>query len=152
MARRDALLQITKGLLNRRTELHKRLGGQLNDLGGVAEATSGDTADAAFEHSGEELASQLAMVEARELSQVEYALARIKQGKYGLCAGCAAKIPLARLNAMPYSTLCIKCQREAESDSTWLESRVQADWDKVQDADVGDREVDLADLEIDMRK
>lgn len=152
MARREALMRITKSLVARRTELRKRLGGELNDLGVRTAVASGDTADAAFDHAGEELASQLAMVEARELAQVEHALARIKQGKYGVCEGCATKIPVLRLNALPYSTLCIKCQREAESDSTWLESRIQTDWDKVRDTGREDRDVDISRLEIDYAK
>jgi len=40
---------------------------------------------------------------------------RMKQGQYGrLGEGCGVSIPLARLNALPYATLCIDCQREAE--------------------------------------
>jgi RNA polymerase-binding transcription factor DksA len=76
-----------------------------------------------FEHTGEELSSQLAELEARELNQVERALLRLKQGTYGLCEACATKIPVSRLNVLPYSTLCIKCQREAENDSDWLAER-----------------------------
>jgi DnaK suppressor protein len=151
MARREALMRITKTLVARRTELRKRLGGELDDLGVRTAVASGDVADAAFDQANEEMSSQLAMVEARELAQIEHALVRIKQGKYGVCAGCALKIPVLRLDALPYSTLCIKCQREAENDSTWLESRVQADWEKVRD-DHGDREVSISDLEIDMSK
>ena len=30
------------------------------------------------------------------------------------CKSCAGKIPVGRLNALPYSTLCIECQREME--------------------------------------
>jgi DnaK suppressor protein len=152
MARRDALLRITKALLARRTELRKRLGMELNDLNIKTTHASGDSADAAFEHTGEELASQLAELEAKELAQVELALRRIKQGKYGLCDGCGCKIPVARLNALPYSVLCIKCQREAENNSGWLESRIAADWDKVRDDHGEDREIDLSDLEIDLSK
>ena len=153
MARREALMRISKSLLTRRAELRKRLGVELDDLGLNAPTASGDSADAAFDHAGDELASHLAEVEARELAQVERALLRIKQGKYGLCDGCAAKIPVPRLNALPYSTLCIKCQRESESDSGWLSSRIAADWEKVKDGDgVDDREVRLTDLEIDLSK
>jgi DnaK suppressor protein len=154
MARRDALMRITKSLLTRRTELRKRLGMEFDTLGSKSPAASGDSADAAFEHAGEELAFQLSALESRELAQVERALLRIKQGKYGVCDGCAAKIPLARLNALPYSTLCIKCQREAESDTGFVGELAAMDWDKVRDADGvhEDRDVDLADLEIDLSK
>ena len=153
MARREALLRISKSLLTRRAELRKRLGVELDDLGLNTPTASGDTADAAFDHTGDELASHLAEVEAKELAQVERALIRIKQGKYGTCDGCGAKIPVARLNALPYSTLCVKCQRESESDSTWLSARIAGDWDKVKDADAhDDRDVNLTDLEIDLSK
>ena len=92
-------------------------------------------------------------LEGRELAQVERALLRIKQGKYGVCDGCASKIPVARLNALPYSTLCIKCQREAESDTGFVGELAAMDWEKVRDADGShDREIDLADLEIDLSK
>jgi len=153
MARREALLRISKSLLTRRAELRKRLGVELDDLGLNTPTGSGDTADAAFDHTGEELASNLAEVEAKGLAQVEGALTRIKQGKYGTCDGCGTKILVARLNALPYSTLCVKCQRESENDSTWLSARMAGDWGKVKDGDgLEDRDVNLTDLEIDLRK
>lgn|SRR5579883_1426792 len=152
MARKDALLKIQKTLSSRRSELLKRLGAELADLGqGKSSAPSGDSADAAFGHTGEELASQLAELEARELAQIEHALQRIKQGKYGVCAGCAGKIPVERLNILPYSTLCVKCQQEAENDSSWLEDRIRADWESVNDHSE-DREVNISELEIDLSK
>lgn len=154
MARRDALLRLNKTLSARRAELRKRLGADLAELGSqkLASAT-GDAADAAFDHTGEELSSQLAELEARELNQVERALLRLKQGTYGLCEACAAKIPVARLNVLPYSTLCIKCQREAESDANWLAERRNANWEAVTDGSpMEDREVRLSDLEMDYSK
>lgn len=151
MARRDALLRITKSLLTRRTELRKRLGMELDSLNVKSTAASGDSADVAFEHAGDELASHLAEVEAKELAQVERALTRIKQGKYGVCDGCALKIPVARLNALPYSTLCIKCQREAETDRNWMQDHATSDWSSVKDAE-GERELDISDLEIDLSR
>jgi|YNPBryunderm2012_1023409.scaffolds.fasta_scaffold11991_3 DnaK suppressor protein len=154
MARNEALRRIAKSLLNRRQELRKRLGMDLADLNMSGEpGHPGDSASVAFGHSGEELASQLAELEARELAQVEQALLRLKQGKYGICAGCNCKIPLVRLNALPYSTLCIKCQREAENDSNWLESRGQHDWSGVHDSPGYDEpDIDLSEIEIDLSK
>jgi DnaK suppressor protein len=150
MARRDALLRLHKSLTARRAELRKRLGKELADLGHKTTATAGDSADAAFDASGEELSSQLAELEAKELSQVERALLRLKQGTYGVCEGCSTKIPVARLNALPYSTLCIKCQREMESDANFWDNRIGA-WDKVSD-ESDDREVSISDLEMDLSK
>jgi DnaK suppressor protein len=154
MARRDALLRLHKTLNGRRNELRKRLGADLAQLGSQKFNTAaGDAADAAFDHTGEELSSQLAELEARELNQVERALLRLKQGTYGLCEVCSCKIPVARLNVLPYSTLCIKCQREAESDADWLAERRNANWEAVSDGSpMEDREVRLSDLEMDYSK
>ena len=151
MARRDALLRLHKSLTARRNELRKRFGHQLEDLARIKHASAtGDSADAAFETSGEEMASHMAELEARELSQIERALHRLKQGTYGVCEGCRAKIPVARLDALPYSTVCIKCQREIESDSTWLDARGNIDWARVGESHGGmdDREVSIARSEI----
>jgi DnaK suppressor protein len=152
MARQDALLRLHKTLLARRAELRKRLGMDLEDLARVKHSSaSGDAADAAFDASGEEIASTLAEFEAKELAQIERALRRLKAGTYGKCEACAAKIPVARLNALPYSTLCIKCQREMESEGGWLAGRSADDWGRLSEgghADpMADRDVSISDLE-----
>jgi DnaK suppressor protein len=155
MARRDALLRLHKSLMGRRAELRKRLGMELQDLGLKKESsTAGDSADAAFDSTGEEMASALAELEAKELQQIERAIQRLRQGSYGVCEICSVRIPVMRLNALPYSTLCIKCQREVENDSDWLLSRrAGSDWEKVSDSGgMEDREVDISDLEMDMSK
>ena len=152
MARRDALLRLNKTLTVRRNELRKRLGADLAELGSakLSSAATGDAADAAFDHTGEELSSQLAELEARELNQIERSLLRLKQGTYGLCEACSTKIPVTRLNVLPYSTLCIACQREAERDANWLADRRNASWEAVTDGSpMEDRDVRLSDLEMD---
>jgi DnaK suppressor protein len=152
MARRDALLRLHKTLVARGAALRKTLAGELADLR-LKTTETGDSADAAFDAGSEEIASQLAELEARELSQIERALARIKQGTYGLCEVCQTKIPVARLNALPYSTTCVDCQREMETYPGWGDRRAGADWEKVSDAEAPieeQREVDLSDIEMDV--
>src|SRR5438132_11281130 len=120
MARRDALLRLHKSLLARRDDLRAKLAGELAHLRDFKAADStGDSADVAFETGSDEMASQLAALDSRELNQIERALARLKQGTYGLCEICQARIPVARLNALPYTTYCIGCQREAERYPDW---------------------------------
>ena len=155
MARQDALLRLHKTLVARRTELRKRLGMELEGLGTSKHSSpSGDAADAAFDASGEEIASTLAELEAKELAQIERALRRLKAGTYGKCEACASKIPVARLDALPYSTLCIKCQREMEAEGGWLAGRSAEDWGRLVDSSdpMADRDVKLSDLEIDLSK
>lgn len=149
MARNDALKTLQKTLTARRNELRKRLNGEIAGLRGATNA-SGDAADAAFDNIGEELNSQLAEMEAKELAQINNALLKIKQGNYGVCDACNSKIPVARLTALPYSTLCIKCQRESENDSSFLSDHGIVGWEGVRDYD-GDREVRVSDLEAGFR-
>ena len=99
------------------------------------------------------MASQLAELEARELAQIERALARLKQGIYGLCEGCQKKIPVGRLNALPFSTTCVECAREMELYGTMGGGQGKDDWEKVSEVQSRleePREVDLTDLEFDM--
>jgi RNA polymerase-binding transcription factor len=124
MARRTALLRLARSLLARRANLRQKLTGELANLCNFKAADFiGDRADLAFETRSDEMSSQLAELDARELNQVERALVRLKQGTYGLCEGgsenCQKRIPLSRLNALPYTTLCINCEREMEKHANW---------------------------------
>jgi RNA polymerase-binding protein DksA len=48
------------------------------------------------------------------LSSIEQALQRIENGTFGTCARCGRQIAEERLEAIPYATRCIDCQRVAE--------------------------------------
>ena len=52
----------------------------------------------------------------RTLEQIEEALERVEDGIYGLCEKCNVRIPKARLNAVPYAILCMKCASRLELD------------------------------------
>jgi DnaK suppressor protein len=154
MARREALLRLHRSLVARRDELRKRLGGDLKDLSNSqgSDAT-GDSADLAFDGGSEEVASQLAELESRELVQIERALAKLKHGTYGLCEGCGKKIPVARLNVLPFSTTCIECKREMEVFGGWGGRGAAGNWEKVSETEAPleeQREVDLSDIEMDL--
>ena len=103
----------------------------------------------------QKLSSQLAEVESRELRHVEQALERMRDGGYGLCERCSLKIPVARLNALPYATSCIDCQRENErvGQNRGLDGETQR-WakvfDKSSDESEGDAHINLSDFEMDM--
>jgi len=116
--------------LARSNSLRKALAGELADLRNNG-SENGDSADVAFDAGSEEISTQLAELEARELTQIEKAISRIKQGTYGLCEMCQTKIPIARLNALPYSTTCVECQREMELYPGWEGRGSGKDWEKV---------------------
>lgn len=43
------------------------------------------------------------------LRKAEYALGRLDKGEYGICESCGTAIPVARLEVLPYTTLCVEC-------------------------------------------
>ncbi len=47
------------------------------------------------------------------LGKVRHALARIDSGGYGVCESCGKPIPVERLEALPYATLCVDCAAKA---------------------------------------
>jgi DnaK suppressor protein len=46
------------------------------------------------------------------LVQITDALERFDRGTYGICEQCGAEIDPARLKALPYVTLCLRCQQQ----------------------------------------
>lgn len=146
--RKEAILNQHQILLKRRDALRKALAGDLSLLKELRAQTSGDVVDAALDSVQDEISSQLAEVESRELARIENALERMRQGEYGICEGCGCNIPIARLNALPYATLCIKCQREAEREGSG--SRADVDWSRLLDSGAGDTDLSINDIELDV--
>lgn len=48
------------------------------------------------------------------MRQIEDALRKIDEGTYGICDRCGKEIMPARLEAIPYASLCIDCQEALE--------------------------------------
>ena len=157
MTRQNVLVRLHKDLLARREELSKQLAGELaylhdSNAGGAA----GDSADLALEAGGDDVSSQLAELDDRELNQIERALARWKHRTYGLCEGgsanCQKRIPVARLNALPYTAFCINCERELEKHLDGLGRPTKDNWGQVSDAQapMQDQRINLSDVEMKM--
>src|SRR5258708_11598507 len=147
MARKDALFNMRQILIKRRDALRNALAGDLSLLKELRAQAAGDVVDAALDSAQDEISSQLAEVESRELASIENALERMRDGQYGLCEGCSCTIPMARLNALPYATLCIDCQRETERFGKGAGN--DSDCGRVLDSS-GDSDMSLSDMEIDV--
>lgn len=59
------------------------------------------------------------IVEAEQgtLAQVNAALQRLDEGKYGICARCGKPIPPRRLEAIPYAIYCVEDQELVEREA-----------------------------------
>jgi DnaK suppressor protein len=156
MARKDALLRLHARLVARRDALRKALSGDLDGFREYAALQDvGDNVDAAVDTANDEICTQLAEIESRELGQIEHALKRIVEGVYGRCEYCGGKIAEARLNALPYTNTCIDCQRENERHGQAHGRGVEDQrWAKVYDKPLGDSDGDsdvkLSDFELDL--
>jgi len=49
------------------------------------------------------------------VQEIDEALKRISESKYGVCEGCQEPIPKPRLSVLPYAKFCVNCQSERES-------------------------------------
>ncbi len=105
---RGALLQRKEHL--EATIAHHDIGGA-SLTGETGELSSGGTdnhlADTASETYERELDEGLEEDASRQLREVEEALARIDDGTFGTCSACGKEIGEERLEAVPWTTLCI---------------------------------------------
>jgi DnaK suppressor protein len=116
--RADELLRMRSDLIGRRTKLRSALVEELSALRELSLASnSSEMADLALEHANEDVTSQLAECETRELHDIDAALERIADGTYGDCQNCGQPIPRERLRALPYAMYCIACQVKFENSA-----------------------------------
>ena len=150
MSRSDALLRLHERLVARCNELRKKLSMDSDkDTSDASRRNVGDLGDAASKGAVNELNSQLASIETRELFFIQRAIVMIREGRYGTCEGCEGPIPIARLKVLPYSVMCVTCQRSQEELGT--DEADEVDWDKACDYEnrLSEREITLDDLKFD---
>ena len=51
------------------------------------------------------------------VERIDEALDKLNEGTYGICASCGRPVEPERLEALPYATRCITCQRKEEGRS-----------------------------------
>jgi RNA polymerase-binding protein DksA len=84
------------------------------DASGDLSGYSFHMADMATDNFDREFNLDLASSEQQILNQVDEALRKIDEGRYGICEICSKPIVQKRLLAVPYTRYCIKCQEEEE--------------------------------------
>ena len=132
-ARSGSIDRLKEVLLVRRDALRQALAGDDSLLKELQAQQGGDVVDFAMDSASGELRSQLAEVESRELQSIENALRRMGEGSYGKCEACNCKIPMARLEVLPYATYCVGCKRMAEEYG--IEPGNVVDWSVILDRD-----------------
>jgi DnaK suppressor protein len=72
----------------------------------------GDMADQASGNNEVHIQLKLKQTDAKILQAIEEALRRIETGTYGICRDCGEQIAPARLNAIPWTRVCITCKEK----------------------------------------
>jgi DnaK suppressor protein len=102
------LIQKKIEFLNKTNNVQRELNSDLN-------VTIGDEIDTATQNSEKEIFFELAANDRITLNAINTALIKIEKGGYGFCECCNGSIFLERLEAIPWTRYCIKCQEEAEN-------------------------------------
>jgi RNA polymerase-binding protein DksA len=111
---RELLLDERKRVVAALQNLHDDHPGTLSDEAGEEAAYDNHLADTATETYDRELDYTLEENSGHLLAEIDAALGRIEEGTYGVCTHKGEQIPVERLEARPWATLCIHCQRERE--------------------------------------
>ena len=75
----------------------------------------GDLADQASGNNEVHIQLKLKQTDAKILQAIEEALARLEKGTYGICRDCGEPIAPARLEAIPWTRVCISCKQKQNS-------------------------------------
>lgn len=74
-----------------------------------------DAGDDAANAYARQLLLNLGEREREALREIDEALERLEEGSFGVCQECGEEIVEARLQALPYATLCVECKSNQES-------------------------------------
>ena len=94
--------------------LHEENPGSIGDETGEDAVYDNHLADTATVTYDRELDYTLEENSEHVLADIDAALKRIDDGTYGICTNRGEQIPVERLEALPWATLCIDCQRDRE--------------------------------------
>ena len=83
-----------------------------------------DSVDQASADSDRAVSVQIKNRERQILVQIDQALRRMEEGIFGECERCGEDISEARIKAFPFTTLCIDCKAELESEENRYPGRV----------------------------
>ena len=72
----------------------------------------GDLADQASGNNEVHIQLKLKQTDAKILQAIEEALFRMEKGSYGICRDCGDPIAPARLEAIPWTRVCITCKQK----------------------------------------
>ncbi|HIC57927.1 MAG TPA: RNA polymerase-binding protein DksA [Acidobacteria bacterium] len=104
-----------ENLLKKRADILAERGGKSLSTPMDNNTRQGDMADQASGTNEVHIQLKLKQTDAKILQAIEEALERLDSGSYGLCRDCGEDIAAARLNAIPWTRVCIGCKEKQKS-------------------------------------
>jgi DnaK suppressor protein len=105
-------------LKNKLLEMQQALVGQMEKTKSysqdVGENEIRDTGDIASYSYSKEFTLELGENERNKLRLITAALRKMEEGAYGKCEECEEDIPFKRLELLPFTPYCVRCQAEQE--------------------------------------
>jgi DnaK suppressor protein len=132
MSRKQILTRASEQLRDTKTRLSEQAGSELRAERDGDRGDGLDSSDRASEECDRDISSALSERERIKISQIDAALERITEMKYGLCENCGFEISEERLAVMPFTRLCHDCQQDHERAAK-TRRRYAGDQDQVQD-------------------
>jgi len=116
MLRREELQEIKELLRDMKKRIMTDLDARIKTSGLSDEREIGDIFDDADMEQNREFNLMLSNREKEKVEQLDAAIERIDEGSYGICEDCEENIPMGRLKALPFTTLCVKCKSRREAE------------------------------------
>jgi len=107
--------KMRKSLVDLKTEIISNLMAGNADFREIVEGMDPkDFADIASDDIDRKMIEAVGAQDLKRLRLIDAAMTRIQQGKYGSCMKCGKRIPVERLEAIPYALMCIECKNADE--------------------------------------
>jgi DnaK suppressor protein len=94
--------------------LHERI--RAARTNGITDRDVLDDAESSELDVQDEIGFALIQLKMEMLKQIDAALRRVEEGRYGDCFECGAEIAHARLRALPFAVRCRDCEQSREAD------------------------------------
>lgn len=110
MASTKQIEELRNTLVVRREQITKSIEDSKESINSLKDSVCNDDYDYAEISSDSFKEGIIANQQIKELKEIEDALKRIKEGKYGVCEMCDESIALGRLRAKPFAKFCTPCR------------------------------------------
>lgn len=116
--REQRLEKIKKRLIELREELLTEVRSKNAEAANLRDEGVADIADQGLTDNLSELLHLLSDNKREEIMNIDEALDRLRQGRYGQCLECGEPIDIERLELRPYTRFCIACKTKMEKEES----------------------------------